>query len=383
MMHSFVFGGINSVDFNVFISGGGTFSAPERSVELVSVPGRNGDLIIDGGKWNNIAVTYPAFIPDHFERNIEAFRAAISRLTGYQRLEDTYHPDEYRMAMLSAGIDPAVRQLNRSGSFNLVLNCKPQRFLKAGENVLLSLSPDQVSQFVVAQGLAKDIFSSEFKNHESLDWDADYTVLNLSSIAPTRDVIIKLWYDDSILGTDHKVGNCSADPTQSWGGGAYTIHFWKETYYEYEIRTVLSGYHAYFPTPIRWEVWNGDTLADAAFPSSGVLFNPTGYDTKPLIHLTLSEAVDNKPVALINDQPIRIVSPADNILPNTGGTRMTDVYIDCDTQNAYMPEGDTFINLNPYVVLPNEPIELGAGESDVFANGYIDSIEITPRWWRL
>jgi hypothetical protein len=51
--------------------------------------------------------------------------------------------------------------------------------------------------------------------------------------------------------------------------------------------------------------------------------------------------------------------------------------------NAYMPIGDAKYNLNPYVTIPREIISLTDGDNDVYVNGYIDSIEIIPRWWKL
>lgn len=132
MRHELIFGGLNSSDFGVWISGEGTYNAPERSYESISVPGRNGDLIIDNGKWNNIVVTYPAYIEAGFKDKFADFRAAFCRLTGYQTLEDTYHPDEYRMGMFINGLTVEPGQFSRDGRFEISFNCKPQRFLKSG-----------------------------------------------------------------------------------------------------------------------------------------------------------------------------------------------------------------------------------------------------------
>lgn len=40
------------------ISGYGTYGAPERDVEMVAIPGRNGDLIFDNGRFTNAEVYY-------------------------------------------------------------------------------------------------------------------------------------------------------------------------------------------------------------------------------------------------------------------------------------------------------------------------------------
>lgn len=131
--HEFLtFDGKTSVEFGVWISGGGTFNAPTRDMEMVSVPGRNGNLTFDNGRFNNITVTYPAFISREFRPRIDEFRAWICSKHKYCRLEDTYHPDEYRMGIFKGGLNVSPTTLNLAGSFSLAFDCKPQRFLKSG-----------------------------------------------------------------------------------------------------------------------------------------------------------------------------------------------------------------------------------------------------------
>ena len=52
---------------------------------------------------------------------------------GYHRLEDSYHPDYYRMAVLDKEISPELGFQNYSGSFDLTFSCMPQQYLKSGE----------------------------------------------------------------------------------------------------------------------------------------------------------------------------------------------------------------------------------------------------------
>lgn len=133
MLHNLIFAGKQSKDCGLFISGSGTYNAPERDVTAVSVPGRNGDLILDNGRWYNISVSYPAFIVRNFNENAETIRAWIAGAIGYQRMEDDYHPDFYRLARYSGNIDWDMAALNIAGQTTLTFDCKPQRFLKLGE----------------------------------------------------------------------------------------------------------------------------------------------------------------------------------------------------------------------------------------------------------
>lgn len=131
----FTFAGKNSRDFRVYISGFGTYNAPNRVYSSYEVPGRNGDLLVDEKRFENVDLTYPAFIFEDMPANIEGLRNYLLSLTGYQRLEDTYHPNEYRMAVYMEGLEADVSQRHEASTFDLTFHCKPQRFLKDGERV--------------------------------------------------------------------------------------------------------------------------------------------------------------------------------------------------------------------------------------------------------
>ena len=133
-MSYIIYNGINLQTFGVLVSGEGTYNAPSRAVTEQVVPGRNGTLLIDGGRFDNIEVTYPVFIPDM--SNLDRLRDSLLPVAGYVRLEDSYNPDEFRLASFSDGINVSTSgRYNTEGQFDLSFNCKPQRFLKSGETV--------------------------------------------------------------------------------------------------------------------------------------------------------------------------------------------------------------------------------------------------------
>ena len=135
MIGYFVFGNRSSRDYALYISGDGTYDAPERDYDEIEIPGRSGNLILDNHRYKNITVKYDAFIKDDFDVNFAGFRSYLLSCTGYKRLEDTYHPDEYRMALYKGPLQPDVGAFLREGSFTVEFNCKPQRFLKSGEKI--------------------------------------------------------------------------------------------------------------------------------------------------------------------------------------------------------------------------------------------------------
>lgn len=132
-MKNLWFGGQCSNRFGLMITGSGTYDAPERDIETVSVPGRNGDLILDNGRYKNIAVFYPIAIGGDFPERAAKVRAWLLSKPGYQRLEDDYSPDTFRMARFKGQLNFDVKLLNRAAEATLTFDCKPQRFLKSGE----------------------------------------------------------------------------------------------------------------------------------------------------------------------------------------------------------------------------------------------------------
>lgn len=134
MRNYLTFGGRDSRDFGVYISGQGTFSAPEKAYTFYSIPGRSGALIGNERRLENIKVSYECFIYSNFSQNIADFRTFLLSLDGYQELTDSYHPDEFRLACYTGPFEPTVTTKNDAGSFTLTFNCKPQRYLYSGRN---------------------------------------------------------------------------------------------------------------------------------------------------------------------------------------------------------------------------------------------------------
>lgn len=133
MRDYFYFGGKSIEDFEAYITDAGTYAAPDRSYEKVPVPGRNGDLLIENNKYPNIEHSYPAIIMDDFDDNYRALIAFLLSQKGYKRLSDSFNPNLYYLATYK-GIDGLKQKiLPKAGSFRVVFDRKPQRYLTAGD----------------------------------------------------------------------------------------------------------------------------------------------------------------------------------------------------------------------------------------------------------
>lgn len=137
MRHFFNFRGENSCDYGLYITGSGTFNAPERDVEVIEIPGRSGELIIDNHRFKNISMRYPAFVRRNFSENADAAKAWLAKDANYARLEDTYHPDYFRVARFAGPMNFDVRALNQAGEMEITFDCKPQRWRKDGEQPIV------------------------------------------------------------------------------------------------------------------------------------------------------------------------------------------------------------------------------------------------------
>ena len=137
-MESFTFNGQSSSDFGLIISGKDIYSAPTPDVSFVSVPGRNGDVLIDNSRFNNVTVSY-----DVAFRNAKSRAAAIKLWlcrAGYFVLTDTYQPAYFRMAAFSSNlkIDELIENV---GHAQISFNCKPFMYSFAGQETITLTEP--------------------------------------------------------------------------------------------------------------------------------------------------------------------------------------------------------------------------------------------------
>lgn len=116
-----------------------SYPAGQRSVTKATIPGRNGDEVQDDGTYANVVQPYEVWfngVP------FGGFNAGAARIAnwllgpgGYQKLEDSYDPEAYRMALFTGPMDITNWMLRR-GRATLEFDCKPQRWLKQGQEPL-------------------------------------------------------------------------------------------------------------------------------------------------------------------------------------------------------------------------------------------------------
>lgn len=133
MRNYFIFDEEDSRNYGVYISGQAVFDAPARRGEQIQIPGRNGNLHLDDGSFDDLELTYPAFIVREFDNNIQRLRNMLLSKKGFCKLYDSYHDDEYRLARYASGMEVSPTAALKEGRFEITFDCHPQRFLRAGD----------------------------------------------------------------------------------------------------------------------------------------------------------------------------------------------------------------------------------------------------------
>ena len=136
MYHRFIYNGKNSRDLGLVLSGEDVWKTAVPDLEFTSIPGHNGDLLISNNRYKNVDITYHVGVKRGFPLKYADLLNFLLADPGYHRLEDSYHPEYFRIGVFAADVNPQPGALNHSGTFDLTFNCKPQKFLKQGERII-------------------------------------------------------------------------------------------------------------------------------------------------------------------------------------------------------------------------------------------------------
>lgn len=127
-------GGKSLMDFHAWYDGSEWWRMPQKEIENLQIPGKNGDLTIDGHRFSNITIPFNCYIHKNFAQNYSNLINYLMSLTGYQRIESNEEPDVFRLGMIKAPIEPEMGQFNFRGQFSIEIDFMPQKWLKVGEN---------------------------------------------------------------------------------------------------------------------------------------------------------------------------------------------------------------------------------------------------------
>lgn len=383
--HYFTINGRSSADWDIVVSNDNGYDAPPRDVESIPVPGRNGNLHIDRGRWENVEKVYnDCVIQSGFAEKMDSFRAYLATLRGYQRLEDTFHPNEYRLATFDDGLEvKTIGTRYNNGVFDLRFNCKPQRFLKSGEEPV-DIIP------VISEG--SRMWTPKYKMKGSDPYQKKYFFISILK-APTDSVQVMIrWYNpsygDGAGYTDQRmlfnVGQrrILVDDYGSTGTTGWSI------YIDTESGSTADDYL------IQLEGYMYDEATDSDIPFQGTwgrnfyITNPTGFESRPTFRC-YGAVFPLRYVILENGENWGIIC-------NDYSHVTTEVFIDCENEYMfYIDSSGNKKNLTDYMTishadedgntLPASFPKLGEGETQLYVYGNIGNknllVRLYPHWY--
>lgn len=130
----------SSLEFSMLIAEKGSYKGAARDISYTSVPGRNGDLIIDNGRHKNIDIPYKLSLLNDSELTFvelsHKIKSWLLSEVGYFRLWDSYDSKYFRLASYSDEVN-IEQELRDTGTLSLSFNCKPQKYSFEGQNAVV------------------------------------------------------------------------------------------------------------------------------------------------------------------------------------------------------------------------------------------------------
>ena len=397
LMKRFIFDGIESKDYGLGVSGVSAYNGAKRSVEMIAIPGRDGEYALDHGRFENVPVTYKcgAFSknqPD-FAQKISELRNELLSRRGYKRLEDDYNINEYRMGLYEGGLEFDPVLFSTASEFDVVFNCKPQRFLKSGDEEITLPANGRV--FNPTPYPAKPLLA--VKGYGSVNVNGGLITLN-------NDIPLG-W---TIL-ADASTSTIPSDDVEIRPVLENGDTFWFTAYFYYEIRmndtktidritSEYAGLEVISITDtaavIRLKVQHQFTYGTEATETDSITVSVVAPDNVgSTLSFSLSTDYDGE-VKIITEGSStvagfhysavfnKITTPSFSAVsskPSLGDP----TYIDLDIGEAYQIIWQDVVSVNNAVSLGSILPVLRPGENLITWSNTITEVKLTPRWWIL
>lgn len=422
IFNSLQFDNIDSLDNGIYITGESVYNSPERDVQAVEIAGRSGDYLLDKGRWKNIEVTYHCgcFGDDQnaFASKIRNFRNLLASKRGYKRITDTYNPAEYRMGTFTNPVEVDAVSMKRAGEFDVVFNCKPQRYLTSGETeqtmsrnqTLTNPTMFDASPLLKVNGYGTVGFNGYSINiaNETLGefelYSSDKAVATSDATASVQ--LVKTFSLDTVntgdtatLGKQNPAlfnvkdyvaftsGVSATSQTNSTSGASGTtkgsIGASDRLFASISIDafTITIGTASTKTRTATYTIVcndNGTTRNVVYVLSASIAYN--GSNT---VTYTVTRSFTSNPNGIAyGDTHLSFESGATSVV-STVSVLGNPTYIDCELGEAYMIKNGEAISLNRYIDLGSDLPTLASGNNTITFSNTITSLKIIPKWWVL
>lgn len=354
-MNYFEYNGVKSSDMGLRIKSKNVYSSPRFDSQFVSVPGRNGDLIVSNNRFENIQISYNVFLSaksvDELADKLRKVKSWLySQPTGYHTLADSYDKKFFRKAVFASSLD-IEDELNKIGLFTISFNCKPFKYSFDGN------LPHYIKSTVADLSDFSLIFCRMDGSTSDNNWDNRWnqTVdLKLSGENNMYIIAENSWSD----------GNWGTySPSQSNTVYLQVNENWKKDNARFAVFIFGSkGEHWYSMTKVTDNIYS----AVLPTPSYTTLENPYSFESKPYIRVF----GNGDGTLTIESQNGRQQWSFKNI----------DEYLEIDSEQ---------MNFYKDTVLKNDTVTgsgfptLATGENKFILGGGVTSLSVFPRWCTL
>ena len=403
LFKSFTFDGTDSRTYGVYITGSAVYDAPEREVEMVSIPNRDGAFALDKGRFQNITVTYPAGIfadtETDFAEAVSDLRNFLCSKRGYCRLTDEYNPNEYRMAIYKSGLE-VEPELLRAGEFEITFECQPQRFLTSGETKTTLTSPATVTNptLFASKPMLEAYGEGDIKiNGATITVDND--IIGIIQVHSDSDYMDVNPRSIRFADTYANVGDQICLRTAGYSGGWRLVGGTGTTQYE---SITVSGTGSAEIKSSRWIRFIGgnaytyfnygsaDTQTFTVTYTIKLRYNGTLETVTATSTMTIAyDGADRITITVTQTDPTHSTQETVNIkygittLDSSQSTLGSPLYIDLDTGDAYKYENDEIVSVNNAVNMPSNLPSLKSGSNIITFDNTFTQVDLIPRWWKI
>ena len=222
------FNGKSSSDFGCIIEAYPNHTRGSRRGELIVVPGRNGNVVLEDGSYTTYMQAYSVVFEkgdnhQSYQRAAEVAEWLLGS-RGFCRLEDSFEPGYYRLARYAGPLN--IKQImDECGRATLEFECQPERYLKIGDvlirihdygygtDIFVNDLPENVSSVTVKSTLATtkmwmqnsqdytDRIEATLQNQDglyvgSLDPTSIYRVVHIASGISGQRITLLFTYSD-------------------------------------------------------------------------------------------------------------------------------------------------------------------------------------------
>lgn len=406
-INTFSFDGVSSDTYGVYITEGASYNAPERAVEMLEIPGRNGHFALDQGRFENVEVTYHVFIDGSSETdyssNLSDLRNWLCSKVGYARLTDSYNPNEYRMAVYKSGLEVDATSI-QSGEFDVVFDCKPQRWLTSGETKVTLLSGDSINNptlfsssplieaygygeinlgsdtITVDSGMLGNIVLANTQTMPNAEPGYFYNATYDNTLFNSGDVIkvAATQFKGEFYSAQKTVSSAQITATSGYSGANTTVSVitdgWKVALVvtNYGDEVFYQGTARDISVTLTLKI----TYTDSTTETGAITWT---YSYDGINKFTITYDTSSAPFAEMIGNFTRGAIIGTSTVTSLGNP----VYIDLDIGEAYNIINGEAVSVNNTVRIPAELPTLKSGNTVVTYENTFTKIDIVPRWWKI